>query len=365
MKKNIAVIMGGDCPERDISIITAVQAMKNLDKSAYKIYPIVLCGGKFFFSEDFVNLKAFQGGIKGGQEAVFSGSVLSVKTGLFSKFKRLARIDCALLCTHGGSGEDGSMQGYFEAIGLPYTGPGVAASALCMDKILSKQAYEYMGLAYVEYSIGTPDEIESQLGYPLIVKPANLGSSIGISACENYEELLDAMSVAGEFCSRVLVEKKLTNFTELNCAAATIDGEIVLSAIEKPAVWQDFLSFDDKYINCGEKKRELPAQITEELARRIRELTFDIYTRLGLSGIVRMDFLADESGEVYINEVNTIPGSLAFYLFEEAGIPFKRLLSKTIKTAILRTEEAGKYKRYYTSDVLKKFSGNAKGKGKI
>jgi len=364
MKKTIAIIMGGDSPERDISIITGILATKNLDKTEFLPLPILLKDNRFYYNEKFADIRSFQGEGIVGSEVVFSGNLLLVKSNFTSKFKPFKKVDCALLCTHGGAGEDGSLQGFFEVAGVPYTGSAVAQSATCMDKILTKKLLVDLGANVVEYATGTPQEIETKLGYPLIVKPAKLGSSIGISAAENFGELLDSINIATEFCEHILVEKKLENFTELNCAVAKIDGEVVASEIEKPIVWQDFLSFEDKYMDGNPSPKELPAIISQELKDEVQSQSIWLYQELNLSGVVRIDYLVDKTGKLLVNEINTIPGSLAHYLFEESGISFKKLLKKIIKEAILRKKESKKYNLNFTSDVLKNLKSMSKGKGK-
>ena len=397
MKKNLLVVMGGNSPEHEISLITAVQAMRHIDKREYDLYPLLLLGEKFYYSTAFQSISTFAGKPRGrrakkrrGREAVLSGTELFVKSKFCGGFRRLAAIDCALICTHGGSGEDGGLQGLLGIHGIPYTSPNVAASAVCMDKILSKRAFQAMGLPQIEYTVYAepsninkgaadgawfpagawlpsccPDEIERKLGYPVIVKPADLGSSIGINTAQNRAELQHALAVAAEFSGKIVVEKKLENFMEINCAAVLDGDSVILSALERPAGVEGtggMLSFEDKYL--GRQNREIPARIDGKLADRVRNMTKRIYTELGLSGIVRMDFLVDADGVLYVNEVNTVPGSMAFYLFEHVGISFKKLLSITIKTAILQHNEAKKYRRYYKSNVLEKFSAGTKIRGK-
>lgn len=369
VKKKIAVLFGGKSAEHDISVLTAVQAMSALDRSKYEIYPVyiknALYTGELFSVRDFTpfNEKAHK--------------EIALEKGVFFHKKRGKSVvdfipDAALLCTHGGEGENGVLQGVLEFNGIPYTSANVKNSAIGMDKLLQKQIFSEMLLNVVKYIRVDRDDfaadrqktaahIEMFLDYPVIVKPAGQGSSIGIRLAENREELFFCLEVAACFDKNIIVERALTDFIEVNCAAFAIGGETVVSETEQPLNWRGFLSFDDKYIGGGNgsgEKHRTPAPIGG-LNDAVKSAVKRIYGELGLSGVVRMDFLVDTAeNKLYINEINTIPGSLAFYLFEPTGISFSALLDNIIEHAFEVASDNAKNKAEYPSRVLTEFAAS-------
>jgi D-alanine-D-alanine ligase len=278
---------------------------------------------------------------------------------VFSDFCRKSlRVDCAVICNHGGSGENGALCGFFETVKIPYTAAGVYQSALFMDKVFTKNFFDAKNIPNVPYRIyageknyGTVEE----LGYPVIVKPANLGSSVGISVAKNRDELIAAVGFALRFDKKLLVEKALTDFTELNCAAYVKNGDIIVSEIEKPLFKTNYFDFQSKYTDKNGTGRELPADIDDNLAGEVKRLTRVVYEESGLSGVVRVDFLYAD-GRLYVNEVNTVPGSLAFYLFKNNGVGLNRLVSDMIAEAENNYMEKSKLVCDFASDVLKNFN---------
>ncbi|MEG2453592.1 MAG: D-alanine--D-alanine ligase [Clostridia bacterium] len=292
-----------------------------------------------------------------------------VKNFLMRKFKP----EVALVCCHGGEGENGALQGVLESNCVPYTSAGIMSSAVGMDKIVSKELFQGLLLNTVEeISVNRADfkynrdklmlHIETFLDYPIIVKPASLGSSIGIQRANSREELVNAIEVACAFDSRVIAERALTNYIELNCAVVSDGKQIIVSEVERPISWSDYLSFEDKYMNgCGkgmsECKRQLPAEIPQELYENVQAMSARVYSEMCLSGVVRIDYLLSENDKLYINEVNTIPGSLAFYLFEPKGISYTALLDMIIDGALYKECVRKHNKLAFDSGVLKNFSG--------
>ena len=280
---------------------------------------------------------------------------------------------------HGLNGEDGTLQGLLELANVPYTSTSVAGSAVGMDKILMKQVFRGAGLPVLPDTWFTrtfyekdPEavirQVEDDIGYPVFVKPANLGSSIGVGRAGNAEELKDSLTLAFEYDRRVLVEKGLNKPIELNCSVLGYDGETEASPIEMPINNDAFLDFKDKYLASGGSKgmaslhRVLPAPIEEGLKDEIQTLSKTIFRLLDCKGVVRIDYMFDRDSEkLFITEINTIPGSLAFYLWENAGMKYNVLIDHMIGYAEKAHEDKNRANYAYTSDILKNVSFGSKG----
>lgn len=349
----IAVFFGGRSCEHDISIITGLQAMSACRQKCVGVY--VDGDGVWWAAERF-------DGVNAVRNNKFDGKRVHIRPGedwLWHKNKKLYKIDVALLCMHGMSGEDGALQGLLEMCGIPYTGSGVLASAVGMNKLKSKQAFENAGLKVLPYTralkrdymrdAGTAVAEVDKLGYPVIVKPCNLGSSIGISMAHDRNELFTALRVAFEWDDTAVVEKALEGFTEVNCAVLgdSEDGELVTSDTEQPVGWKEFLTFADKYAGDVKSVRhKIPAEVGEDVNAEIRQKAETAFRAVGCSGVARVDFMVKD-GVVYVNEINTIPGSLSCALFE-GDMPFSRLIEKLIDIALKRKQRFDALKRVYT-----------------
>ena len=371
MKKKIALIFGGRSLESDISIITAMQTLSNIDKSLFNVEPVYMYEGDFYVKK-LDSLDAFSAfnPIEHSKAILYKGEFYTVKrNGLVKYFKP----DAAFICCHGGEGESGVLQAILEYNGIAYTSPSVIASACGMDKALSKQLFEGMLLNTLPHEVVTREEfeedaertlqrLESFLTYPLIVKPSTLGSSIGITVAENHEQLDFALQVACRFDTKIIVEHKLTDFVEVNCAAFRDGDRIVLSDTEQPLTLNDFLTFDDKYMTNGKMSgggHVIPADIGN-LELIVKANTERIYRELDLNGVVRMDYLVDKvRNKVYINEINTVPGSMAFYLFEGQGIDFKALITRLIENAV-NYQAVHRTPSKFKTEVLSKFKSGGK-----
>ncbi len=371
MKKKIALIFGGRSLESDISIITAMQTLSNIDKSLFNVEPVYMYEGDFYVKK-LDSLDAFSAfnPIEHSKAILYKGEFYTVKrNGLVKYFKP----DAAFICCHGGEGESGILQAILEYNGIAYTSPSVLASACGMDKALSKQLFEGMLLNTLPHEVVTREEfeedaertlqrLESFLAYPLIVKPSTLGSSIGITVAENHEQLDFALQVACRFDTKIIVEHKLTDFVEVNCAAFRDGDRIVLSDTEQPLTLNDFLTFDDKYMTNGKMSgggHVIPADIGN-LELIVKANTERIYRELDLNGVVRMDYLVDKvRNKVYINEINTVPGSMAFYLFEGQGIDFKALITRLIENAV-NYQAVHRTPSKFKTEVLSKFKSGGK-----
>lgn len=374
-KLTLAVIYGGNSTERDISIITALQAMRTL-KDKYSIFPVMMEDGAFYTVKDADDIKSYIG------KSIAKKIVYLEKEGIFAqglfRRKKVARPDCCLICAHGGSGENGALAGYLDVVGLPYTSSGVAASAIGMDKALSKIIFSSLGLNVAPYvtvkdiSEREIEKVEKNIDYPVIVKPVSQGSSIGIAVVRDRQGLTDAIETALSFDERAICEKALEDFTELNCAVLVKDGEVIASELERPLGWEEFLTFEQKYLTGDGKLsgggREYPAKVADRVREEVRRAAMTAYKGIGAKGVVRIDFLVDNvTGKVYINEANTVPGSLATYLFEINGMDYADVVKCAVDDAILSAKSAKK--AVFGSEVLSvygKSSANAcKMHGKI
>ncbi|NCA67435.1 MAG: ATP-grasp domain-containing protein [Clostridia bacterium] len=345
--KTIAIFYGGRSYEHDISIITAIQAMTYIDNYKYRIIPVYMKDGKLYavkYPQKFMSYIEFNGAKQYG----------FINGGLKRGIIKIA-VDCALLCTHGGEGENGILEGVLEYYNIPHTAPDSAMSAVGMNKWISKAVFDKLGAATVPGALSEDIETISKLGYPVIVKPVTLGSSIGIEIAHDESELNNALNIAKFYDDSIIVERVVADRMELNCAAFLNDGRIIVSAIEKPVTWQEYLTFGDKYNTSGKVRaeKELPAIISEELTNEVKNTTELIYKALKLCGVVRVDYLySQKEKKLYINEINTIPGSLAYYLFSDNGLTFSKLIDLIIAEGIRRGNPK---KVEYRTDVLKQY----------
>ncbi len=391
-KLNLAVLFGSRAAEHDVSIVSGLQLLENVDKQKYDSYPVYISRtGEWFVGEPLRDIKCYRNfdpNTKGLTRVYLPpmpncGGLYSLSSGgLFQKAgAKVAQMDCAILAFHGMHGEDGSMQGLFELCDIPYSSVGVTGSGVGMDKIIMKAVFESMGLPVLpaKYCYRTQwqqeperilDDMEQIGEYPLYVKPANLGSSIGIGRATDRESLRAAIEVASHYDRRILIEKGIDKPREINCAGLGYGATCQPSVCEQPASWSEFLSFDDKYTRGAKSKgmqslaRQIPAPIGEEMTKRIQGMTCDIFKMLECKGVVRIDYMIDESkGEVYVNEINTIPGSFAFYLFEPLGIPYPQLIDKLVEYAFAAQKEKRESVFAYDSELLQKvvLGGGTKG----
>ena len=381
----VAVIFGGASVEHDVSVITALQAMEAL-ALRHTVVPIYLSrAGRWLSGDALRDLKTYQSESEpDGREISrdLSGGMLRSErdgTGLFSRRRRdSARIDVVLPATHGTYGEDGSLQGLLELSGVPYVGSSVAASAVAMNKALTKAVFS-------RHRIPTPESVEllreeweqdrdavletgiSSVGLPLYVKPISLGSSIGVSRCAELEQVVDALDLAFELDRAALVEPSVEGAIEVNCAVIGAPGEQLRTSVtEQPVTQNDLLSFDDKYLRGAKDEgmkgaeRIIPAPISEDQTERVQELAKQSFAVLGCAGVARVDFLIDAQGTVLVNEVNTIPGSFSFYLWEPAGVPFPELLDQLLAIAISEHGKSRSTTRTFASTLLATRASGAK-----
>ncbi len=360
MKDKVLLIYGGKSVEHDISIITALQA----EKQASKLYDVLLCyvdrEGKWWLADNLADIDIYQNFAKKVKNARQVSLLLGEKTLLVKKGKKFvsfANIAVVLNCCHGNLGEDGCVQGLFRLCGIPQTSGGVTSSALCMDKVLMKDVCKANGIKTPQYIsfVGkqqfSVNKTLKALKFPMVVKPSNLGSSIGISICKDEKQLCDAVDLALSFDRKILIEKLIDNLREFNCACLAYQGQNIVSHVNEVTNKGEIYSFEDKYLSSGGKGQEAE----KSLARKIKNLTEKVYGLFDCKGIVRVDFLYDEaSDELFVNEINSIPGSLAFYLFKE--LSFKELLEATISQSLADFEQQQKLVTSFESGALKTFA---------
>lgn len=384
MKIKVGVIFGGETVEHEVSIITAVQAMENMNKDKYEIVPIYISKDRTWYTgkmlmdidvyQDFNELKRY------AREVVLvktkEGFNLQATKGLFRR--NIADIDIAFPIVHGNNAEDGTLQGYLDSVGIPYVGSRVLGSALGQDKVVMKQIFKDTKLPIVDYIWFFDSEYADdcdkifekveKLGYPVIVKPATLGSSVGITYVKDDKRLANAIEEAMKYDTKIVVEKAVANLVEVNCSVFGNYAHQETSVIEEVSSEEEFLTFEDKYIGGSKGKlkgpskgmasasRIIPARISKDLENKIKETSKEAFKALNLSGVCRIDYLIDKkTNKFYINEPNTIPGSLAFYLWEPAGKKYMDLLDEMITLAIKDYKNRSRKIYSFESNILSNY----------
>ena len=392
MKLSVAVLFGSRTCEHDVSIITGIQALNALDPSQYDAFPVYIARDGAWYVGDRLKDIAFYPSFDPAQAKKVLPTADGVKLllidpnekrGLFQRNEKVvATADVALLAMHGMNGEDGTLQGMLELLDVPYTSSGVMGSSVGMDKIAMKQLFLGCGFPVVPYTwidrsawkkdrAACVAKVEAALSYPVYVKPANLGSSIGIKRANDRAGLEEALDVAASFDRRILIEKGVEKRREVNCSVLGYGEEVRASELEMPLGGEELVDFSDKYLRRAKGgkgmqslTRLIPAPIPEEMAERIKALSQDIFRALDCKGVVRIDYMLDgEDDSLYVGEINTIPGSLAFYLWEPLGLKFGKMLDEMIRYALLAAADKRESVFSYKSDILKNQKlGGAKGK---
>ena len=345
--KTVLVFFGGQSVEHDVSIITGVMTLNSVDKTKYFPLPVYvnkkgewLYGKELYDIDGYKNLK--QEKLK---KVTLIGNIFYGIKG--KKIYKIAEVSLAINCMHGERGEDGSLSGYLSMCGVPLASPDILSSSVAMDKAFTKKvakALKVNALPYVAVTdaSGLGEKIKD-MEFPIIVKPNRLGSSIGINRAENIGELESAINYALRFGDTALLEPCLEDFIEINCSAyARADGSVRVSECERPVGRGKVLSFDDKYLSG---KRVFPADIEEKISKKIKEYTRKLYRELGFSGVVRIDYFVVNE-KVYLNEINTVPGSLAYYLFCDTLKEFGDMLNELFEVAL----KGGALRSSFTTD---------------
>ena len=391
MKIKLGVIFGGETVEHEVSIISALQAIKNLNEEKYDIIPIYIAKDKTWYTghvlmdidtyKDFENLKRYT---KEVTLVKRDGAFYLVNTkGLFRK--DVEEVDMILPVVHGNGVEDGSLAGYLETVGIPYVGSHVLGCALGQDKVVMKQILRDNGISIVDYTwfydneyLEDKDKILKaidKVGYPVVVKPATLGSSVGIEYVKDKKGIEEAIESAINYDNKIVVEKAIENLIEVNASVMGNYENQKVSPLEEVMGEDEILSFTDKYLSNGKTKgasskgmastsRIVPARISDDLTKKINETSKEVFRLFNFSGVVRIDYLIDsKTKKYYVNEPNTIPGSLAFYLWKEMGISYKEELDEIISTAIREFKNKTKKVRSFESNILEGFNGSKGVKG--
>jgi len=399
MKIKVGVIFGGESVEHEVSIISAIQAMNKMDTEKYDVIPIYITKNREWFTGDllkdvetFSDMSLIKRYAKNVVLYEKKGRFILQSKGFFKK--TIQEIDIAFPIVHGNNVEDGILQGYLQSIGIPYVGSNVYASVVGQDKIYMKQIFleqqlpipNYVWFYDVDYKVNAMDVIAkvNKLKYPVIVKPATLGSSVGIHPANNEEELVSAIEDAMTYDHRIIVEEMIPNLKEVNISVLGNYQHQQTSFIEEVLTNHDFLTYEDKYLGNGKTKgkvkcskgmasasRKIPAELDPELENEIKDIAIKAFRALGSSGVVRIDFLIDsKKNKAYINEINSIPGSLAFYLWEPTGKKYSDLLDEMITIGIRDYKERTNKTHSFESNILEGFSGSKglkgiKGSGKL
>lgn len=395
MKTKVGVFFGGRSVEHEISVISALQAINAFDTDKYEVLPIYITKqGKWFTGPALLEIKNYKDmkALESKTEEVYMKPIygdynlyrINLKGGLFSKKEPvLDELHIAFPVLHGSHGEDGMFQGVLETIGIPFVGCDTLSSANGMDKITMKMILRESGIPVVDFVWFTDREwlagretidkkVEEELGYPVIVKPANLGSSVGISKASDRKTLDAAIENAIRFSSRIIVERMVQDMMEINCSVVGDADHRESSVCEEPIKHKDFLTYDEKYGGGGKagmqaSQKKIPADIPSETSVEIQKLASETFRVLACNGVSRIDFMIDkENGDIFVNEINTIPGSLSYYLWEETGISFNELIDKLISLALKRKRDLNRKTYSYDTNIFAMGRGVKGGtKGKI
>lgn len=389
MKTTVGVFFGGRSTEHEISVISANQAMAAIDREKYDVVPVYITKqGKWYTGDALTDVKNYRD-IKSllekctevhmrpiyGDYNLYRNKV----AGMFGNKGPVATFDVVLPVLHGSNGEDGIFEGVLETIGIPYAGCNTLASANGMDKITMKMILQACGVPVVDYVWFTDKqwfaqrdaliaEIESKLGYPVIVKPANLGSSVGIGRAADRSQLVERINDAERYSTRIIVEHMVDQLQEINCAVLGDCDDFVTSVLEEPIKSGEILSYTDKYMGGtkGSKgmqsaQKRIPADLPGDETRRIQQLAGETFRVLSCHGASRVDMIIDRTNRnIYVNEINTIPGSLSFYMWEASGIPFTELMDRLIRLALKRKREAESKTVSYDQNIFA-MGGGVKG----
>lgn len=391
MKTRVAMMFGGKSVEHEVSIISGIQAIMSMDTDKYEVIPVYLTKNNEMYVGDEIgnieNYKDIKGLLSKSQRVIMVNEGNQVSLVQYP-MKKLGKnltidIDIAFPIVHGTNVEDGALQGYLKTVGIPFVGCDVTASAVGMDKYVTKAVLKDNGIPVLDcLNFTTADyadidtmiaSVEKEIGYPVIVKPVNLGSSVGISVAKDKIELTKSIDDAFAYAKKVIIEHAITELREINCAVLGDENDAIASECEEPLHTKDILSYEDKYLSNNSKNggskgmasvsRKIPAELTPEKRKEVQDMAVKSFKKLGCNGVARIDFMIDEAnGNLYFNEINTIPGSLSFYLWEPIGVSYKELLDRMIQLCLKRKREEDSLTFSFDTNILNQnsFSG-AKG----
>jgi D-alanine-D-alanine ligase len=357
LRLNTCVVFGGMSVEHEVSIITASQFMENMNQIKYNPIPIYITkNNEFYYDKNMKNVAYFKNLDVENKatkvEFIKKGNRVHLYGIKNKKLKQLFEIDLVVLSVHGTNCEDGTLSAYFDFLNLPYIGSSLLASSISQNKITTKVLLENSDLPVVPYTFFDDMDYQKEqesvidrceaLGYPLIIKPASLGSSVGVSRCDNREELITSINDALKYDATILVEKAIVKMKEYNCAVYGNKEKQITSRIEEVLKQDKILSYQDKYLSGSKSgkgivntKRQIPADLDENQVNQIESLASQTFKVVGNSGVSRIDFIYDEEEDIiYINEINTIPGSFAYYLWEHEKLPYTKLIDELVRIAL-------------------------------
>lgn len=384
MKTNIGVFFGGRSTEHEISVISASQAMHAINRDKYDVTPVYISKqGKWYTGDallDIANYRDINSLLAKCTEVYMEPTFGDYN--LYKKKKPLfgsdvvTRLDVVIPVLHGSNGEDGTFEGILESIGIPFAGCDTLSSANGMDKITMKMILQACDIPVVDYVWFTDkqwfaqrdaliERIETKIGYPVIVKPANLGSSVGIGRAVDRSQLIEKVDEAEKYSTRIIVEDMVEELQEINCSVLGDCDDYRTSVCEEPIKSGEILSYEDKYMGGtkGAKgmqasQKRIPAELPDAETKRIQFLAGETFRVLSCHGVSRVDVIIDrKTRDIYVNEINTIPGSLSFYLWEATGLPFDKLMDTLVSLAVKRKREAGMKTVSYDQNIFSLGSG--------
>lgn len=387
MKTNIGVFFGGRSTEHEISVISASQAMHAINRDKYDVTPVYISKEGRWYTGDALfeisNYRDIPALLDKCEEVymipVYGDFNLYKKKHSMFKSPVSTKLDVVIPVLHGANGEDGTFEGILDSTGIPYAGCNTLSSANGMDKITMKMILQACDVPVVDYVWFTDKEwfarkdeiisrIEDKLGYPVIVKPANLGSSIGIGCASDRNQLVERVEEAEKYSARIIVEHMVQHLQEINCSVLGDCNEYQTSILEEPIKSGEILSYEQKYMggSKGEKgmqasEKRIPAELPENETERIRFLAGETFRVLSCHGVSRVDMIIDKDNRnIYVNEINTIPGSLSFYLWEASGITFDKLMDRLVELALKRKREMSMKTVSYDQNIFS-LGGGIKG----
>ena len=388
MKTNIGVFFGGRSTEHEISVISASQAMAAINREKFDVTPIYISKqGHWYTGEALLDVKNYRDTNKLLEQCTEvymeptygDYNLYRKKRTMFGGAGIVGKLDVVIPVLHGSNGEDGIFEGVLETIGIPFAGCNTLASANGMDKITMKMILQSEGVPVVPYVWLTDkqwfsqrdallEKIEQKLGYPVIVKPANLGSSVGIGRAMDREQLIERIGDAERYSTRIIVEHMVEELQEINCSVLGDCDDYRMSVLEEPIKSGEILSYQDKYMGGtkGAKgmqsaQKRIPAELPKEETERIQYLAGETFRVLGCHGVSRVDVIVDRKDRsIYVNEINTIPGSLSFYLWEATGLSFAQLMETLVNLAVKRKRDADMKTVSYDQNIFA-LGGGVKG----
>lgn len=390
MKTNVGVFFGGRSVEHEISVISALQAIAAMDKDKYTVTPIYISkqgrwytGPALLQTENYRDMKALCNRCTQVylRPEYGNNTLYKSRKPLFGS-DALCKLDVIIPVLHGTNGEDGIFEGMIEMTGIPYAACNPLSSANGMDKITMKMILRQSGIPVVDYiwftdrqwgmdkeSLAT--KAEQEIGYPMIVKPANLGSSVGIGQAHDRTQLIEAVNTACQYSTRIIVEHMVCRLKEINCSVLGTADEHRTSVCEEPLRSGEILSYRDKYMGGSKSakgskgmqstQRRIPADLPAEITERIQHYASQTFRVLSCMGVARVDVMIDEdSGDIFVNEINAIPGSLSFYLWEASGLKFPKLMDTLVDLALRRSRHQALKIDSYDQNIFN-LGGGAKG----